>query len=167
MVSKRSVPSVEEEGAKRLHRERKRPVSERGQHVNRVKGLCALHGICDHQPLKADRKTQIEGLRTGDGRPLPRRLKAEMLRELKRLELVLRMITEVEAERDAIIQQAAPQHPDAGKIKALAALSAIGPEFATRLVGEVFYRSFDNRRQRHPALDRASPADCSPRAIPI
>jgi transposase len=90
-----------------------------------------------------------------------------MLRELNRLELVLRMITEVEAERDAIIKQAAPQHPDAGKIKALAALSAIGPEFATRLVGEVFYRSFDNRRQRHPALDRASPADCSPHAIPI
>jgi transposase len=29
----------------------------------------------------------------------------------------------------------------------LAGLSSIGPEFATRLVGEVFYRSFDNRRQ--------------------
>jgi transposase len=164
MVSTRSVPSVEEE---RLHRERRRLVSERGQHVNRVKGLCALHGIYDYQPLKADRTAQIEGLRTGDGRPLPRRLKAEMLRELQRLELVLRMITEVEAERDAIIKQAAPQHPNAGKIRALAALSAIGPEFATRLVGEVFYRSFDNRRQRHRALDRASPADRSPRPIPI
>jgi transposase len=164
MVSTRSVASVEEE---RLHRERRRLVSERGQHVNRVKGLCALHGIYDYQPLKADRKAQIEGLRTGDGRPLPHRLKAEMLRELQRLELVLRMITEVEAERDAIIKQAAPQHPNAGMIKALAALSAIGPEFVTRLVGEVFYRSFDNHRQRHPAFDRASPADRSPRPIPI
>jgi transposase len=33
------------------------------------------------------------------------------------------------------------------KIKLRTELSAIGPEFATRLVGEVFYRSFDNRRQ--------------------
>ena len=35
------VPRVEEEDAKRLHRERKRLVAERVQHVNRIKGLCA------------------------------------------------------------------------------------------------------------------------------
>ena len=141
------VPSVEEEDAKRLHRERKRLVQERVQHVNRIKGLCALHGIYDYRPLRADRKAQLEGLRTSDGRLLPPRLKAEIRRELQRLELVLRMITEVEAERDAIVKEAAPQHPNADKIKVLAGLSSIGPEFATRLVGEVFYRSFDNRRQ--------------------
>jgi transposase len=60
---------------------------------------------------------------------------------------VLQMIADVEAERDATVKEAAPQHPNADKIKALAALSSIGPEFATRLVGEVFYRSFANRRQ--------------------
>jgi transposase len=141
------VLSLDEEDAKRLHRERKRLVRERIQHVNRIKGLCALHGIYDYRPLRADRKAQLEGLRTGDGRPLPPRLKAEIQRELQRLELVLRMITEVEAERDAIVKEAAPQHPNSGKIKVLAELSSIGPEFATRLVGEVFYRSFDNRRQ--------------------
>ena len=48
------VPSVAEEDAKRLHRERKRLVSERVQHVNRIKGLCALHGIYDYQPLRTD-----------------------------------------------------------------------------------------------------------------
>src|SRR5258708_2568830 len=42
------VPSVAEEDARRLHRERDRLVSERVQHVNRIKGLCALHGICDY-----------------------------------------------------------------------------------------------------------------------
>ena len=58
------------------------------------------------------------------------------------------MIKEIEAERGAIVKEAAPQqHPNADKIKVLAGLSSIGPEFATRLVGEVFYRSFDNRRQ--------------------
>jgi transposase len=61
--------------------------------------------------------------------------------------LVLTMIAEIEAERDAIVNEAAPQHPRADKIKALAELRSIGPEFATKLVGSVFYRSFDNRRQ--------------------
>jgi transposase len=63
------VPSVEEEDAKRLHRERKRLISERVQHINRTKGLCGLHGIYDYRPLRTDHKVQLEGLRTGDGRP--------------------------------------------------------------------------------------------------
>jgi transposase len=65
------VASVEQEDARRLHRERKRLVNERVQHVNRIKGLCALHGIYDYQPMRADPKAQLEGLRTGDGRPVP------------------------------------------------------------------------------------------------
>ena len=69
------------------------------------------------------------------------------MRQLQRLELVLKMIAQIEAERDAIVKEAAPQHLNAGKIKALANLKSIGPEFATTLVGEVFYRSFDNQRQ--------------------
>ena len=46
------VPSVAEEDARRLHRERDRLVSERVQHVNRIKGLCALQGIYDYHPLR-------------------------------------------------------------------------------------------------------------------
>jgi transposase len=141
------VPSVEQEDARRLHRERHRLIRERVQHVNRIKGLCATQGIYDYEPLRSDRKAQLEGLRTGDGRALPARLKAEIIRELQRLELVQRMIAQIEAERDAIVTEAAPQHLNAGKIKALVNLKSIGPEFATTLVGEVFYRSFDNRRQ--------------------
>ena len=141
------VPSVEQEDARRLHRERHRLIQERVQHVNRIKGLCATQGIYDYEPLRSDRKAQFEGLRTGDGRALPARLKAEIIRELQRLELVLKMIAEIEAERDAIITEAAPRHLNAGKIKALANLRSIGPEFSTTLVGEVFYRSFTNQRQ--------------------
>ena len=39
------VPSVAEEDDRRLHRERDRLINERVQHVNRIKGLCAVHGI--------------------------------------------------------------------------------------------------------------------------
>jgi transposase len=141
------VPDIEQEDARRLHRERHRLVQERVQHVNRIKGLCATQGIYDYEPLRPARRAQLAGLRSGDGRSLAARLKAEIIRELQRLELVLKMIAEIEAERDAIVKEEATQHVNAGKIKALANLKSIGPEFATTLVGEMFYRSFENRRQ--------------------
>src|SRR5258707_5788380 len=91
------VPSVEEEDAKRLHRERHRLVAERVQHVNRIKSLCALQGIYDYQPLRPDRMERLDHLRTGNGQALPVRLKAEIERELERLQLVLEMIVSLEA----------------------------------------------------------------------
>jgi transposase len=143
------VPSVAEEDDRRLHRERGRLINERIQHVNRIKGLLAIHGIYDYQPLRRDRMQRLERLRTTDGRTLPPRLKAEILRELQRLELVLGMIKTIEAERDAIASAAKTEtkHTSAKKIQNLAKIKCIGPEFATTLVGEVFYRSFDNRKQ--------------------
>jgi transposase len=141
------VPSVAEEDDRRLHRERDRRISERIQHVNRIKGLCALHGIYDYEPLRSNRMARLEQLRTADGQDLPQRIKAEIRRELQSLELVLRMIKTLEAERDAIALQGRKTHGNARKIQDLAKLKAIGPEFAAVLTGEVFYRSFDNRRQ--------------------
>jgi transposase len=96
------VPSVAEEDDRRLHRERDRLINERIQHVNRIKGLLAIHGIYDYQPLRRDRMQRLERLQTANGRTLPTRLKAEILRELQRLELVLGMIKTIETERDAI-----------------------------------------------------------------
>lgn len=104
---------------------------------------------CIAWPIRRDRRVRLAELRTGDGGTLPPRLGAEIGRALTRLELVLAMIGEIEAERDAIAaaQAAAPPHPGAAKIHSLAQLTGIGPEFATVLVGEVFHRAFDNRRQ--------------------
>jgi len=141
------VPSTAEEDARRLHRERDRLINERNQHVNRIKGLCAIHGIYHYEPMRRDRLARLERLCTVQGDELPERLKAELRRELQRLELVLEMIDALEAERDAIVTDEAPTHLNAHKIRALNKLRAIGPEFATVLVGEVFYRSFSNRRQ--------------------
>src|SRR5277367_223993 len=61
------VPSVAEEDDRRLHRERGRLINERIQHVNRIKGLLAIHGIYDYQPLRRDRIQRLERLRTADG----------------------------------------------------------------------------------------------------
>jgi len=141
------VPSIAEEDARRLHRERDRLVSERVQHVNRIKGLCALHGIYDYQPLRPQAMARLEQLRTAEGISLPPRLKSEIKRELQRLELVVEMIATLEAERDAIVEDDASTHVNAKKIQNLHQLKAIGPEFATVLVGEIFHRNFNNRRQ--------------------
>ena len=128
--------------------ERGRLINERIQHVNRIKGLLAIHGIYDYQPLRRDRMQQLEQMRTADGRTLPPRLKAEIQRELERLVLVVGMIKTIEAERDAIAAaKTETKHTSAKKVQDLAKIKCIGPEFATTLVGEVFYRSFDNRKQ--------------------
>jgi transposase len=107
------VPSVAEEDARRLHRERDRLVSERVQHVNRIKGLCA------HNPLRPQAMARLEQLRTTQGGALPPRLKSEIKRELQRLELVVEMIATLEAERDAIVDDEASTHVNAKKIQNL------------------------------------------------
>ena len=142
------VPSVAEEDDRRLHRERDRLVNERVQHVNRIKGLCAIHGIYDYEPIRSNRMLRLERLQTGDGRKLPPHSKAEIVRELQRLELVLTMIKTIEAERKAIISAKRPStHVNAKKLQSLVKIRSIGPGIATVLVGEVFYRKFNNRQQ--------------------
>jgi transposase len=137
-------PSPEEEDRRRVARERTILLQERVRHVNRVKGLLACQGITGFEPIRPDRCQQLEALVTGDGRALPVRLRAELLREIEVIELLMRQIAEVEAERDALEQQ--PRRPD-GPIALLARLKAIGPQFAAVLYLEGLYRSFANRRE--------------------
>jgi transposase len=142
------VPTLAEEDDRRLHRERDRLINERVQHVNRIKGLCAVHGIYHYEPLRLDRMKRLEQLRTGDKRELPPRVKAEIRRELQRLELVLQMTKAIEKERNAVALGKAPStYGNAKKVQQLVKIGSIGPEIATVLVGEVFYRQFNNRQQ--------------------
>jgi len=50
-------------------------------------------------------------------------------------------------ERIVYLESEKSRHLNADKIKMLAKLKAIGPEFSTTIVGEVLYREFANRRQ--------------------
>ncbi len=142
------VPSIAEKDDRRLHRERDRLINARVQHVNRIKGLCAIHGIYDYEPLRPNRLARLEQIRAADGCELPARFKAEIVRELQRLELVLNMIKTIEAERAAIVSAGkSSTHANAKKIQDLIKLKSIGLEISTTLVGEVFYRRFNNRQQ--------------------
>jgi transposase len=139
------APSPEEEDRRRLCRERKTLVAERVAHVNRIKGVLFAQGIADYEPLRSDRRSRLETLRTGDGRPLPPYLRAQIGRELDRLELLLEQLKAVEAERNALLEPANDAAPVA--VQALAGLRGIGPEFTAMLWSECLFRSFSNRRQ--------------------
>src|ERR1700678_771900 len=76
-------PSPDQEDQRRISRERAILLRERVRHVNRIKGLLTSQGITDFEPLHKDRRIRLDALRTGDGRPLPPRLKAELLREIE------------------------------------------------------------------------------------
>src|SRR5437764_3326464 len=86
------VPTPEEEDRKRRTRERERLLKERTAHGNRIKGLLHGQGIRDAMPLKPSFLCDVEHMRSGDGRPLPPRLKDEIRREHERLLLVHRQL---------------------------------------------------------------------------
>ena len=139
------APTPQEEDRRRICRERKTLTAERVQHVNRIKGLLFAQGICDYEPMLRKRRERLEELRTGDGRPLPHHLKAQIGRELDRLELILQQIRSVETERDVLLSPTKDGTPAPGAM--LKSLKGIGPEFAGVLWSEGLYRSFSNRRQ--------------------
>ena len=139
------APTPEEEDRRRICRERKTLVGERVEHVNRVKGLLFAQGVSDYEPLKRNRRARLEELKTGDGRPLPAHLKAQISRELERLELVLPQLKAVEAERDALLKPVS--EGSATPAAMLAQLKGMGPEFTAILWSEGLFRSFSNRRQ--------------------
>ena len=139
------VPTPEEEDRRRTCRERKALVAERTLHVNRIKGLLFSQGITGYAPLRRDRRERLEELRTGDGHALPGHLKAQICRELDRLELLIEQIKAVETERDALMAEERVDTPASAAM--LLDFKGIGPEFATVLYSEGLFRHFDNRRQ--------------------
>ena len=148
------APSPEEEDRRRLCRERETLTTERVRHINRIKGLLFAQGIADYKPLARNRRKRLDELRTGDGRPLPQYVKAQISRELDRLELVLEQIKVVEKERDRVLLSPAPVAANTGEaacdkpgVAMLTAWRGIGVDGATKLWSEGLSRDFSNRRQ--------------------
>jgi transposase len=125
-----TAPSPEDEDRRRICRERKVLVAERVEHVNRIKGLLFAQGVGGYEPLRRDRCKRLEDLRTGDGRPLPALLKAQISRERDAL---------IAAEKETI----SPPTPAAMLLN----IRGIGAEFAAILWSEGLFRHFNNRRQ--------------------
>jgi transposase len=153
------APSPQDEDRRRLCRERQALIRERVAHVNRIKGLLFAQGIGGYAPLRRDRRARLEMLRTGDGRVLPAHLKAQISRELDRLELVIEQIRAVEAEQEELLAAAQAEQDGAAAttprapaeaphpVTMLLHLKGVGRELATVLWTEGLSRHFANRRQ--------------------
>jgi transposase len=140
------VPTPEDEDRKRRTRERERLCKERTAHTNRIGGLLLGQGIRDVMALKAGFLSELEQMRTSDGRALLPHLKDEIRREHERLLLVHKQIKALEAGNIAAHRAPAEGSVEAKAVQ-LAQLGAIGPQIAQVLTNEVFYRDFKNRRQ--------------------
>jgi len=139
------APSPEEEDRRRLTRERGTLLKERIQHTNRIKGLLNGQGVRDYDPLARDRIARLEAVRTGDGRALPQMLKAEIRRELERIEMATAQLAIVERARDAQLRTQAEGRENPAAM--LLEIKGIGAEFASLLWLEALFRNFANRRQ--------------------
>lgn len=133
------VPSVEEEDARRPHRELERLRNERNAHVNRMCSLVVLHNVRIERGARL--RAQVLSLEAC----LPRALWTEVSREWQRLELVEAQIAalkeQVSAQLEALLARQGP-------LAALLKLRSIGVKSAWVLVHELFgWRRFANRRE--------------------
>jgi len=141
------IPSVEQEDAKRIERERKYLVEERISIVGRIKGLLALHAIwLTGKRIGKGLQERLDKMITGDGRPLAPFLRRDIERMLRRYDFVSDQIAEVEADRKVALSDKSGRFPHAEKVQRLATLGAVGETTATVLVAEVYHRSFETRR---------------------
>jgi len=138
------VPTVVDEDRRQLHRELIELKSERTELANRIKGLLAGLGlkvaIGDKLPAR------LEKLRQWDAAVLPPALKARILRDFERWQLVVRQINELERQRAREIREDPGVQGE--QTRRLIRLKGIGANGAWLLVREFFgWRKIRNRRE--------------------
>jgi transposase len=136
------IPDEAEEDARHLGRERENLMAERISLTNRIGAILATLGVEGYQPLRRDRREQVEQVRTALNTPIPQNAKARILRLIDRLELVLHQLQAVESHRDAVLQREDASGPAEVMMKRLIELRGIGVQTATTLVREGFVRPF-------------------------
>jgi transposase len=140
-----AVPTLEEEDARRPHRERESLVGERTRIVNRMKAALARAGIRGFKPTLRKAPERLDALRTPEGAPLPPNALAELRRDMARLRLVADQIKEVEAARSERLEQRPAEGRNA-MVRLLARVVGVGVETADMLVHEVLSRGLRDRR---------------------
>ena len=138
------VPSREAEDARRPSRELARLTKERTGHVSRIKGLLATMGTT--VATMAQLEGSLDEMRTWENEPLPRELKAEIRRELKRWRLVQEQIREIESQQRQ--EQKEGKSVAATQATKMEGLKGIGDRTSWSLSTELFsWREFRNRKE--------------------
>ena len=140
-----AIPTMEEEDAKRPHRERENLVAERTRIINRMKSCLARLGIRAFKPTLQRAPDLLPTLRTPEGTPLPANALAEMGRDLARLRFVEDQIKDIEVARLERLKQA-PDEKSHAMVRLLVRVIGVGIETADMLVREVLSRNLRDRR---------------------
>lgn len=134
--------SAEAEAQRQLPRDRGQLQKEVGQHRDRIRKLLRTAGCWGQLTGDVGHRLAQGQLRTWDDQPLSQPLQQRLLREWERLQLA-------QAQMDSLergLMQSLPA-PLQESIRQLAQLSGIGWVGAMRLVLELYWRNFHNRRQ--------------------
>ena len=137
-----SIPSEDAEARRMLARERGLLQKEIGQHRDRMRKLLRTQGCQVEIDCRLPDRLLAGQVCRADGRPIPEELWRRLLRECERLELVRRQFADVE---HTLLHQL--PEPVQRCIAMLSGLRGVGWVGATRLVLELFWRDFANRRQ--------------------
>lgn len=136
------APSVAQEDSRHWSRERQQLQREMQQHRDRMVKLLATVG-CWAKPDKAFARRLADGeLRDWADQPLGAALQARLQRELTRWQHARDQLQQLEPERAAHFSPAQQE-----QLERLVQLRGVGPVSGQRLVLELFWRTFTNRRQ--------------------
>ena len=136
------VPDPEWEELRQLHREREQLLRERTRHGNRLRGKLVAQGL--RLAIGKGFLQRLEEVRLFDGRPLPAHLKAGLIREWERLQVVQAQLKALEGEMRELIET----NPALQTVRSLMLLSGVGWVGAWTLVVEILgWRKMANRRQ--------------------
>jgi transposase len=138
------VPTPEEEDRRHLHRELKAAKRDRTRITNRIRALLFGQGIC--LPELKELPQRLGSLRTWNGEPLPKWLRARIERAWKQVEMITQVIRDLVVERRKLLRTA--NDPGTECARKLLRLGAIGPESAWLFSLEFYsWRQFRNRRE--------------------
>ena len=140
-----AIPTLEQEDARRPTRERECLVGERTRIVNRIKAALARLGVRGFKPTLRKALERLDALRTPEGTALPPNTRAELHRDMARLQFVMEQIQQIEAARSQRLEQAGAEGPNA-MVRLLAQVVGVGLETADMLVHEVLSRNLRDRR---------------------
>lgn len=136
------IPSEQAEARRLLARERGLLQKEVGQHRDRARKLLLLHGCTEEVDSGFVERLLAGKVRCADGAPLPEELWSWLLREAERLDLARQQLARLER----TLMHQLPQSVQRC-VAQLAQLKGVGWVGAMRLVLELFWRDFTNRRQ--------------------
>lgn len=136
------VPDPQWEELRQLHREREQLLRERTRHRNRLRAKLVAQGL--RVAIGKGFLQRLEEVRLFDARPLPAHLKAGLIREWERLQMVQGQLKALEGEMRELIET----NPALQTVRSLMLLSGVGWVGAWTLVVEMLgWREMANRRQ--------------------